>query len=88
MLPAAHSCAPLALAALTVADEGEFATLQRTGGLKAVNQAHRRLREAAAAEGWRVARYQVYLEAEKLRMVRTIAACAVQADWAGFGALP
>ncbi len=67
--------------------EREFSNLQRTGGLKAINQAFRRKRLAAAVEGRQI-RYAAFIAREKLRMIRTMAACAVQADRLGFGALP
>jgi hypothetical protein len=65
----------------------EFSKLQRTGGLKAINQTFRRNRLAAAAEGRRI-RYAAFIANEKLRMVRTMADCVRQADRLGFGALP
>jgi hypothetical protein len=67
--------------------EREFSKPQRTGGLKPFNQAFRRERLGAAAEGRRI-RYAAFLANEKIRMIQAMAACANQADRLGFGALP
>jgi hypothetical protein len=42
---------------------------------------------AAAAEGHRI-RYAAFIAGEKVRMIRAMTECAVQADRLGFGALP
>jgi hypothetical protein len=68
--------------------ELQITGLQRTGGLRMINQAYKSYRAAAAATGSGAMSYTGYLFQRKLELVRTTAEAARQSDRLNFGMLP